>query len=95
MEGQKIKCIIKCPECERNIPCFFDSYWKCSNFLKHARTHTTNLATNIDQHSANVAANTNKGSSQKYTRARQDILKQVTNVLGNFLNSHSNLECIF
>lgn len=48
-EKELYKCVVKCPHCQRSIPCNHNnSYWVCGNFTSHLKQHVEESEVNDD-----------------------------------------------
>lgn len=39
IKNDDARCEVKCPYCDKRIPCNYNSHWKTSNFYKHIKSH--------------------------------------------------------
>lgn len=59
------KCLIKCIECEKEIPCTWNGYWQIGNLDKHLKNHMKNTVAQDAENQNNSSENHNKNSNEK------------------------------
>lgn len=59
------KCIIKCIECEKQVPCTWNGYWQIGNLDKHLKNHMKNTVAQNAENQNNSNENHNKNNNEK------------------------------
>lgn len=92
------RCLMKCPCCEKSIPCTYNSHWIVSNIEKHIKDHKTerervNLTVN-EVRNVELNAGSSATSSDNANNATANLTNNVSNIpqsIGtNSSATHSN-----
>lgn len=76
--GGKTKCLAQCAYCNKKTPCNYSTYWNCSNFQTHLKTHIFEEPTTSDSVQTN---NILTDSNPSLVRIVETTNQQVLNLL--------------